>query len=115
MSDTPSTLDTQVRPVSNDDSMSSLMQHLTLLGAPNPISRLCPARRIILRSGPVYAVNVQWPGEKEELCSLSTPIPECLFSWAQHGQIGTLPRNATLAAPLGAKEQFHVYSTALIF
>lgn len=53
--------------------------------------------------------------EKEELSSLSTPILECLFSWAQHGQIGMLPRNTTLAAPLGAKEPFHVYSTALIF
>lgn len=115
MSDTPSALDTQVCPVSNDDSMSSWMQYLTLLGAPNPISRLCPSRRMTLRSRPVYAVNVQWPGEKEELSSLSTPILECLFSWAQHGQIGRLPRNTTLAAPLGAKEPFHVYNTALIF
>lgn len=33
----------------------------------------------------------------------------CLFSRAQHRQIGIWPRNATLAAPLSAKKQFQVY------
>lgn len=107
MSETHSTVDTQVCPVGKDGSVSSLIQHLTVFGAPKP-SGLCSHERVNL-----------WPhlySDHTVICregkaSLSLPLPQLGISFPElsMGKTGMLPGNATLATHLGAKEQFHVY------